>query len=406
MKPWATVAWLACLLVGRVAAEEWKQFRGPDGLGVSSETGLPIRWSQTENLRWKVTLPGRGLSCPVIAAGKVYATASSGYLESRLHVSCLEEATGKLLWERQFWSTGLTVCHPKTCMAAPTPVTDGERIYVLFATGDLIALDAEGNLLWYRSLSRDYPTIGNNVGMAASPVLYKDVLILPLENAGDSFVAGLNKFTGQNRWRHSRPRVINWITPLVFMQGNRPAVICQCPEEIVAYDPELGTELWKATGDGYSPVASPVAGKGLLMVATGDVLALRARGEKQPPEVVWHAPKLKPSYSSPLFYRDYVYAVNSAGVLNCAEASTGKGLWQERLNNKGPYWASPIAADGKIYLINDSGVASVVEAGSQPRILAVNKLEETVLATPAIAGGALYLRSDQHLFCFAVNKKQ
>src|SRR6266852_8439695 len=137
-------------------AGDWPQFRGPGGSSVSEETGLPFRWSQTENVRWKADLPGRGVSCPVIAGGKVYVTACTGFQQTRLHVLCYQASTGKKLWERQLWATANTMCHDKTCMAAPTPVTDGERVYALFACGDLVALDSNGDLLWYRSLGRDY----------------------------------------------------------------------------------------------------------------------------------------------------------------------------------------------------------------------------------------------------------
>src|SRR5215471_9344166 len=147
-------------------AGDWPQFRGPNGSGISEEKGLPIEWGKDKNIRWKAPLPGQGHSNPVIAGGKVFVTASSGFQESRLHVLCLDQASGKQRWHRQFRATGSTLCHAKSNMAAPSPVTDGKAVYALFATGDLVALDAEGNLLWYRSLARDYPTLANNVGMA------------------------------------------------------------------------------------------------------------------------------------------------------------------------------------------------------------------------------------------------
>src|SRR5262249_3279700 len=153
-------------------AADWPQFRGPGGTGISKETGLPVRWGAKENIRWKVDLPGRGLSNPVIAGGRVYVTACSGFEQTRLHVLCFDAATGKRLWGRQFWATGNTLCHNKTNMAAPSPVTDGKHVYALFATCDLFCLDKDGGLVWCRSLTRDYSTVGNNVGMASSPILW------------------------------------------------------------------------------------------------------------------------------------------------------------------------------------------------------------------------------------------
>src|SRR2546421_196184 len=165
------------------------QFRGTGGLGLSHEKNLPVKWSKIEGLRWKAELPGKGLSNPVIAGGRVYVTATAAYQQKREVVLCFDVNTGKKLWERQVYSTGTTLCHPKTNMAAPTPITDGERVYALFATGDLVCYDKDGDLIWYRSLVGDYPTIGNNVGMAASPTMWNDLLIVPMENIGESFAA-------------------------------------------------------------------------------------------------------------------------------------------------------------------------------------------------------------------------
>jgi outer membrane protein assembly factor BamB len=337
----------------------------------------------------------------VVARGKVYVTACTGVLQDRLHVLCFDEATGKKLWERQFWATGNTFCHPKTCMAAPTPATDGERVYALFATGDLVCLDADGDLLWYRALARDYPHISNQVGMAASPVLYRDVLLVPMETADESFAAGLDKLTGTNRWKVRRPREINWVTPLLIHNHGRDGALFLSSRELTAYDPRTGRKYWSYSGEGLSPTPSvPSLAVGDGLVVTGSGLALRPGTDGAPPEVVWRANKLKPAYASPLYYRGRVYAVNNTGILlNCFDAADGKVLWQQRI--KGPVSASPIIAGGKVYLVNEEGVTTVLEAGARPRVLGTNRLGETILATPAVAGGALFLRSDQHLYCVA-----
>ena len=156
---------LLALVLPFLLGADWPEFRGPGGQGWSEEKSLPTRWSKTENLRWSAELPGRGLSSPIIVGDRVFLTACTGFQQTRLHVLCFEAATGKLLWERKLWATGGTSCHPKTNMAAPTPVTDGRHVYALFATGDLACYDRDGNLVWYRSLVGDYPTVGNNVGM-------------------------------------------------------------------------------------------------------------------------------------------------------------------------------------------------------------------------------------------------
>jgi outer membrane protein assembly factor BamB len=393
----------ACGLAAAAPAGDWPQFRGPGGTAVSPETGVPVKWGPDENVRWKVKLPGRGLSNPVIAGGRVYVTACTGADQDRLHVLCYEEATGKKLWQRQFWATGSTLCNPKTCMAAPTPVTDGKRVYALFATGDLACLDKDGDLVWYRSLVGDYPTVGNNVGMAASPILAKDCLIVPMENVGESFAAGIDRRTGKNHWKVGRARGINWVTPLLLARDGREEVLFQSGGEITAYDAGSGTKRWSYSGSGLSTIPSPVLGDGLVFVPGGRMVALRPGSGKAAPRVVWQKPKLQCAMASPLFYQGRVYAVNSVGVLNCARADTGEVLWQLRL--RGPFSASPVAADGKIYLVNEQGTTSVVQAGAAGKLLRTNSLPETILATPTVANGAIYLRSDRHLYCIGGKKK-
>jgi outer membrane protein assembly factor BamB len=389
-----------------LSAGDWPQFRGPEGSSVSEETNLPIRWSQIENVRWKVNLPGRGVSCPVIAGDKVYVTACSEFQQTRLHVLCYQAVSGKKLWERQFWATANTMCNDKTCMAAPTPVTDGERVYALFACGDLVALDSNGDLLWYRSLGRDYPALGNNVGMVASPVLCKEVLILPMVNPGDSFIAGLDKHSGRNLWKSEQSRDLNWVTPLVINANGTNEVLFQSPNGLIACDPETGRLHWSFTEQKLSGVPSPVKGNGLLLVAAGGVIALRPGTENRPASLAWQSGKLASGYSSPLFYDGRVYAVNTAGVLNYADSVNGKRLWQERLKGKtNQYWASPVIADGKLYAVDEGGTTTVVRVGANPIILAANSLDENILATPAISGGAIYLRSDQHLYCIAEKRE-
>jgi outer membrane protein assembly factor BamB len=384
-------------------AGDWPQFRGPGGTAVSDEKGLPVKWGPAEGVRWKAELPGRGVSSPVVAAGRVYVTASSSYRQGRLHVLCFDAATGKKLWERRIASTGSTMCNPKTSMAGPTPVTDGRHVYALFATGDLAALDRDGNLLWYRSLARDYPDVTNQVGMAASPVLAGDTLLLPLENAGDSFALAVDAKTGKNRWKADRYRDINWVTPLVVRNEGRTDVLFQTAKEITAYDPQTGKVRWTYAGDGLSSVPSPLAGEGgLIFVAGREYAALRPGPDGATPEVVWKTNRIRPGYSTPVVADGRVYGLTGVNV-TCVKAKDGELVWQQRLN--GPFSASPVIGDGKLYAVNEKGLTTVVALGEKPKVLATNALDETVLATPAISGGALYLRSDRHLYCIGAKKE-
>jgi outer membrane protein assembly factor BamB len=338
------------------------------------------------------------LSNPVVAGGRIYLTACTGYNQDRLHVLCLDETTGKQLWQRQFWATGNTLCHPKTCMAAPTPATDGQRVYALFATGDLVCLDKNGNLVWYRSLCRDYPTLGNNVGMAASPVLAGKCLVMAMENAGESFGLGVNRLTGKNGWKVGRQRGINWVTPLLFDNKGRTEVLMQSPRDVTAYDPDTGRKIWSHSATGLATIPSLVAGNGLVFVPGGKFLAVRPGGPDALGKEVWQSPRIQTHAASPLFYRGRLYTVNSVGVLTCSEGESGKVRWRLRL--KGPYWASPVAADGYLYFVNENGQTSVVQVGDDAgKVAATNTLPDTLLASPVIANGAIYLRSDQHLYC-------
>jgi outer membrane protein assembly factor BamB len=382
------------------------QFRGTGGAGVSAEVGLPVKWSEKENLLWKAELPGRGLSNPVIAGGRIFLTACTGPEQKREHVLCLDVKTGKKLWERQLWATGTTTCHPFTCMAAPTPVTDGKHVYAMFATGDLVCYSKDGELAWYRSLVGDYPTVGNNVGMAVSPVLHNGMLIVCLENVGESFVAGIDARTGQNRWRHDRPRGINWVTPLLIRNAGRDEVLVQGPDDLTAHDPQTGKKQWSLTGSSLSTTATPVWAEGKIFTAGGKFLAVRPGSETKEPAVAWESPKLRTQYCSPLVYRGRVYTLTGDGMVNCADAANGKALWSQRPETPDgdKYWASPFAAEGRLYIVSQKGVTTVLKLGDAPEVLAVNELHDTILASPVASGGALFLRSDKYLYCLVQKK--
>ncbi|HTU20550.1 MAG TPA: PQQ-binding-like beta-propeller repeat protein, partial [Gemmataceae bacterium] len=389
------------LLLAQLAfAGDWPQFRGRGGAAVSDEKALPVKWSTTENVRWKAELPGRGVSSPVIAAGRVYVTAASAYRQRRLHVLCFDAVTGKKVWERQLAATGSTMCHPKTSMAAPTPVTDGKSVYALFATGDLAAFSRNGDLLWYRALARDYPDITNQVGMAASPVLAGQTLLLPLENAGDSFALGVDVKTGRNRWKVPRRRDINWVTPIVTRFQGKTAALFQTSGEITAYDAGNGEVLWSYKGNNLGSIPSPAILDDLVIVPGKPSLALRV-SEGGTPEVVWKSSKLAAAFASPVVYKGRIYALTGVGVA-CLDAATGQEIWRERLG-KG-FSASPIIADGKLYVAKEEGNTSVVQLGDKPKILANNALKEQLLATPAVANGAIYLRTEKNLYCIATKK--
>jgi outer membrane protein assembly factor BamB len=403
-------SWITAILVvsaslspyrlAAVSSSEWPQFRGPNGVAVSEEADVPVKWSATENVRWKADLPGRGVSSPVIAGGRVYVTAASAYREGRLHVLCFDALTGEKKWERQLASTGSTMCHPKTSMAAPTPVADAKGVYALFATGDLAAFDRDGNLRWYRALERDYPDITNQVGMAASPVLAGDVLLLPLENAGDSFALAVDAKTGRNRWKTPRARGVNWVTPTVARFQGKTTVLFQTAREITAYNPDNGEEQWTYKGENLGSIPSPVVLDDLVIVPGNPSVGLRV-SDGGKPERVWKSRKLPAAYASPVVYQGRIYALTGIGVA-CLDPATGEEIWRERLGSG--FSASPVVAGGKLYVAKEDGVTCVVQLGDKPKILANNALKGSLLATPAIANGAIYLRTENQLYCIGTKK--
>ncbi|HVC97901.1 MAG TPA: PQQ-binding-like beta-propeller repeat protein [Pirellulales bacterium] len=387
---------------------DWRQFRGNDSTGVSTESSVPTSWGQTlvdgrgENIAWRADLPGRGVSSPIVVSGTVIVTASSGYKQDRLHVLAFDAATGTPAWQRQFWATGRTLCHPTMAVAAPTPASDGQRIFAFFSSNDMACLDLEGNLLWFRGLAFDFPTAGNDVGMAASPLVADETVVAQVEDLGESFATGLDVRTGESRWRIARGKAMNWSSPALW-RGKTSAddvVLLQSPKELSANHPRTGKQLWSLPF-AASNIASVVAdGNGIFVPADG-LTALSRQPGNQPPKVHWQDAKLAPTNSSPIINEGRIYTLNSASVLTCGDTSTGKVHWRLRL--AGPFWATPAIAAGHAYCVNDKGLAQVVrlgagDGGDPGELVSEYDFGEPILGSPAVADGALYFRSDAHLW--------
>lgn len=390
----------ACLPIAAFAGDAWPQFRGPDGAGVSAATGLPVTFNAAENLRWKAELPGRGVSCPVIVGGKVFLTANSGMDMTRLHVLALDQTSGKKLWERQFWATGQTLCHPKTCMACPTMVADGSGVYAVFATGDLVSLTADGDVRWIRSMSNEFPKMVNHVGGSSSLVMAGGVLGVLLENQGESYLFGIDPATGSTRWKAPRPLQVNWNTPLVQLRGGGYEFVVSSYADVSGYDAATGKLRWSFEEKRLNPIVSPVAaGETLLIPGPRSLIAIKPDGDKA--AVVWKGAQLGSETPTPVVADGKIYTV-SRSVLKCGNLADGKQEWDLRV--PGPTSASPLFADGKLYLVSEDGKVTVVKPDAEPKIVGTSELKETILATPAIADGALFFRSDKHLWCFGAKK--
>jgi outer membrane protein assembly factor BamB len=375
---------------------DWRQFRGNNTDSVAVSDTLPTTWSEKENIAWKVPLKGRGLSGPVIVGDRVYITSSSGVGQTRLHVQCFSVKTGELAWERQFWATGRTQTHKKMCVATPTPASDGKRLFAFYSSNDLACLDLDGNLLWFRGLTHDFPNASNSLGMASSPVVVGDTVIVQVESDADSFSTGIDVATGVARWRKDRPRKVNWTSPAVLKtKSGETLALLQSSVGLSAVKPKTGEVVWSFDG-GASTTPSCTVADGTVYVPSSGVTALLPQG-KEKPKVVWKSGRLSPSTPSPLVYGGRVFAVNRAGALTAADAKTGDVVWQMRM--QGPFTSTPVAAGGLLYFFNEKGLGQVVKPSEKAgEIVGTSPLEATILCSPAVAGNALYVRSDGHLW--------
>jgi outer membrane protein assembly factor BamB len=381
-----------------VQAADWPQFRGPRGNGITDESNLPSKLTP-ESVAWKATLPGRGLSSPIVIGSRVFVTCSSGPKQDRLHVICFDAESGTKRWERQFWATGRTMCHDKTSVATPTPASDGERIFAIFSSNDLFCLDLDGNLLWVRGLTHDYPNASNSLGMSSSLAIVNGVLIAMVENDSDSFTAGLNVRTGENVWKLQRPKLANWTSPVAVQgpDGDR-FVVLQSGKGVVAVEPKNGKTVWQFT-NAASVIPSSTMEQGVLYVPSHGhgLTALQMRSSGQAPEELWRSSQLRPATPSPVVLNGKVFTMNDAGVLSCGNTADGKRLWQLRL--KGPFSATPVGAGTQLYCVNEKGLLQVVETeGAEGSLLSELDLAKSILSTPSIANGGLYVRSDDSLW--------
>jgi outer membrane protein assembly factor BamB len=381
-------------------AADWLQFRGSENRS-TSEAKLPAEISGDKNVAWKSPLVGKGVSGPIVVGNKVFVTASSGpVVQDRLHVLCFDATSGKQLWHRQFWATGRCFHHPTSANAAPTPASDGERVFAFYSSNDLVCLDLDGNLQWYRGLGLDYPKAGNDVGMSSSPVVAGGAVVVQSESQGDSFVAGLDVLTGETLWRENRKQGANWASPALLRdKEGKEVVLVQSANVLTAHEPRSGKQMWKFdTTCSIIPSATAV-GDRVFLPAKG-LTALEATATTTSPTVAWESNKLGPGNASPVIVGDQVYVLNSAGVLSCGDVKSGDVLWQQRLAGK--FWATPVVAGGRIYCINDAGKSFVVQAGAEkPEEPVTAELGEPVLASPAVSGDGLFIRTEKHLWKIA-----
>jgi outer membrane protein assembly factor BamB len=382
------------------ANADWLNFRGPQGSGHAPDITTTVGELSDQTLAWKVGLPGRGLGSPLVVGDKVFVTAASGPEQQQLHILCFSAKDGAPLWERRFWATGRTMSHTKTNVAAPTPASDGERIYALYSSNDLICVDLDGNPVWMRGLTLDYPNASNSLGMASSPLVVGDTLVAQIENDSESFAAGFDLITGVNKWKLDRPKAANWTSPTVLQKNGEAIVALQSSDGILGLVPSTGSPVFTIQGSASTIPSAAASGDELFIPSNGlTVMKLGASGEE--PKKVWNQSNQRPGTPSVLVTGEKLFLINNAGVLTCAKRASGDVLWEVRL--KGPFSGSPVAGgDGKLYIFSELGVGQVVDpSGEKGVITSEIELGETILSTASLDDAALYIRSDGHLWKFA-----
>jgi outer membrane protein assembly factor BamB len=403
------------LLTSPLFAGDWPQFRGPTGQGISNEKGLPTEWSSQKNIAWKLKLPGAGASSPIVVGKRVFVTAYSGYgLDSKMpgnmddlkrHLLCIDRANGNVVWTKEFAPLlpehnykGEGAYHG---YAASTPIVEGDRLYVFFGKTGVFCFDLDGKQLWHSS-------VGNKIhggwGSGASPMLYKNLLIVNASAESGSLVA-LNKADGKEVWR--APKISSaWGMPILVTTPEKQTELAVSVQGRVAgFDPDTGKELWSANGHGGYVCPSVVTHDGVVYAVGGGGTSLAVksggRGDVTKTHVLWRMKKGS-NASSPIYHAGNLYwASEGGGVIHCQEAATGKSTERRPMPDAGRIWASPILVDGKLYFVSQFKGTYVVAADPKLELLAHNTLEDSARsnASLAVSDGQLFLRNDSYLYC-------
>lgn len=439
-------AWVPTLVVivcasGLVHAENWPQWRGPGSTGVSTSISLPTKWSATENIAWKSSLAGLGVSSPIVWGDLVLATSQigEGARQPGMHptlvgskegerglgrgindspagtttreitnvtfvVEAFSRATGRKLWEHRTASVGgLRGVHDKHNLASSTATTDGTLIYAWFGTGQLVALDFQGKVAWQRHLGEDVSPFDVNWGAASSPTLYKDLLILLCDHEPKAYLLALDKKTGKERWRSERGAGrTSWSTPLVVPGPQGDELVVNSSERVDGYDPTTGKLLWWADEPNRYPCPTPIFHEGVLYLNRGSrsgpymSIKVGGRGDVTKSHVQWRTGSGAPYVASLLHYQGLIYMANDGGIAAAVDAKTGERVWQERTG--GIFSASPVGGDGKVYLASETGEVLVLAAGRTFNLISRNDMGARIIASPAVADGQIFVRSDGELF--------
>jgi outer membrane protein assembly factor BamB len=426
---WLPATFATALLCASVSAENWPQWRGPYGTGASGETPLPQSWSDTQNIAWKTRLTGVGVSSPVVWGDRVFITSQVGSGAStlgprlgqgaeanpserslaiagaksqgvRFLIEALNRVNGERAWTFELAAEGdLPAVHDKHNLASASPVVDGERVYAVFGSGQVVAVDVNGKQIWTRNLARQYAPFDINWGPASSPTIHRGLLYLVCYHETASYLIALDSRTGKQLWKTDRPKgVLSYSTPIVVPAPQGDELVVNSSAGVEAYDPTTGGALWHFNETVRFGIPVAMYHQGVIYLSrgyrSGPYMAIRpgGRGDISKTHVVWHVATGAPYVSSLVHYDGLLYMAGDTGIVTCVDAKTGAQVWRQRLG--GIYTASPVAGDGKIYLLSESGETLVLRAGRTPEVLARNAIEGRVLASPAISGGRLLIRTD------------
>ena len=414
------------------ALDYWPQWRGPLATGVAPNANPPIEWNDKKNIRWKVELPGKGHSTPIVWRDFIFLTTAIPHgeavrprlparpgahdnllltYEHEFAVLAVSRRDGKILWQRTVHKElPHEAGHVTGSLASNSPVTDGERVFAFFGSRGLYCLDTSGNVLWQKRLGEMHSKHGHGEG--SSPALYGDTLVVNFDQERDSFVVALDKRSGKERWKIPRPEDTSWATPIIVEHGGKPQVVISGTNRIRGYDLAGGAVLWECGGLSSNVVASPVSANGVVYAGSSydkrALLAIRldgARGDiTESRQVLWSRKRGAPYVPSPLLYGDSLYTLQHyQGIVSRLDVKTGEDQGGPfRLGAIGNVYASPVGAAGRIYITSRDGVTQVISHGDKtPRNLAVNRLDDTISASAALAGRELFLRGERYLYCIA-----
>jgi outer membrane protein assembly factor BamB len=400
-------------------ADNWPQWRGPQRNGLSAEKNLPVKWSETDGVAWKLQMPALSGSTPIVWGDRIFLNVADALPDTgqkpSLHLWCVDRASGTILWQRDLG--GGNHMQRKQNQSTPSPVTDGTNVWVMTGTGILKGFDFAGRELWARDIQKDYGRFGLNWGYGSSPLLHGDSLYVQvlhgMRTDDPSYLLRIDKATGKTLFRVERPTTArmespdSYTTPALLQYNNVTEIVLTGGDVVTGHDPATGKELWRA--DGLNPtndpnfriVASPVVFGDLIIAPTRErpMLALKAggRGDVTKSHLLWTF-DMGPDVPSPVTDGKHVYVINDRGIMACLEARTGREIYARQRLKPGTYSASPVLADGHIYVTNEDGLTSVVKAGPEFQVVAENDFNDYTLSSPAVSNGQIFFRTTKYLW--------